>query len=360
MKTSTLWVVRGREPVLWTIPVFVEWHDKTAIIRPAVVLNGMQGHALLATVNKWGKIEDGNYIIRESALRQCAEEIPPEENAEMHFSWERVRAPQRTRYNAPEDQERREFLDELHLSGAWRPFCSRREEVDYVFHALCRFMLDWLVNQEKPVDLHFAKLHNWPWRQNFADAIYRREKAYDLRPRELMRKYGPQEACEIEVNARLRHAMLTGPFFRMIDGDVMGRALFIEPTRAWHSLIKRIERTRFEVLKEQAYADQFILSASRQWPRVARFLASWLASSLQSSPILLESASSGYHRFVSRALLRSGDKALIKRLFVTMRLAGFKSPDSRRSKKTVVRAKARAMPPVPHVQPGTPDLRNGA
>lgn len=245
------WLVRGRDPVLWTVPFYVHWIDGgTGDIYYAIPLRSNQEDAVRRLMNQVAKPFQGMWRISRPDLEQIATKLPDSTDPENVFSWERPRIAQAPEFHPEKRKERDEFLDALYQKGVGKS----RDEIEFWWQIFCKHAFDWLTNSGKPVDLYFCKLHNSPLRHNWRQIVLSRLP------------YLGRTICSTTQAERKFHVERSGLLDELVSLDMLAlhkkeayclRHVEVEHSALWWKTVKRVELTRRKKLGVCGYFDYF-------------------------------------------------------------------------------------------------------
>lgn len=342
-----LWNIRGRHPVLWTVPFYVVWRNEDeAEMFPAVPLLRIQQTAVDTLMSNNGHRANGIWYVQREDLEKIGE-ITAGGDPEVYFSWERLKAAQQPQNQPQRNEEREAFLDALYQQGVGQS----RDDVEFWWHQFCSHALDWLINKDKPIDMYFIRLIPAPFRLAWKDRVRKesikkgwhgpRAKEHDLR----------------KVPSVLE--FMSSPTLLGLSADgTIDRFIEVEHLPTWWRIVKRVERTRLGRLQPFRYAAYVAASVTRFRAVAARLYAAWLAQKHQACATIVPGGQAGTFR-LERNIQPNRKQAA--RHYVSRnafkRRNRIKAVRLAESKK-VSRKNAR-VPAVPAVQPPVEDLRNG-
>lgn len=267
---SELWKLKGRSPVVWSIPIYVDWLcDRPVAGRffHAIPLTSFQEDAYIALCRQFAdRLPDFQWAVKKVDLERYAEPCDPQP-AHQLFTWEKPQLGQQPEFNPEARADRDEFLDalwqipELNLPS--------RDELERLWRLFSEHTCDWLINQEKPVDLYLFKLHLSPYRVGWQDLIHHRFPK--LAP--LLRAAHPTEQRRILYSATSED-MASVDLLALVDGT-LARAIEVEHKPAWWRTVRRIEYKRRALLGSQHYAQSLMGSVRRFLLTAGRLLAQW-------------------------------------------------------------------------------------
>lgn len=272
--TEELWMIRGSEPVLWTVPFYITKDDRYPEFSMfcAIPLLPNQKKTVDALVSNHARPWNGMWRILPhelSAIGYATEGGDPEE----YFSWER----KQSRYVDDAMRERRqdmdEFLDSVYQAG----FGRSRTEVEAWWIIFCNHALDWMLNKNKPVDFSFIKLHPTYYRQNWQECLVHKLWQLNFVVRTF---YVPKMAKRL-WNEKVLERFLNPGLMAMDESGIFLRHVDIEHRRRWNSEMRKVETARKQHLKDQ-YAD-YVKSEIRSRLKTAyKFFRLWAKNALES------------------------------------------------------------------------------
>lgn len=162
---ESMWMVRGSNPVMWTIPYYVVEHEgiRERDMFSAIPLLAGQKKAADSVIAQVGRPFNGAWKITLEELESIA--YPTDGgDPEQYFSWQRRNAPD---YTTPKTAERRADLDEFIDSVYQTGIGNSRAEVGLWWEMFCNLGLDWMLNKNRALDLGFVKLHPSPYRRDW-------------------------------------------------------------------------------------------------------------------------------------------------------------------------------------------------
>lgn len=290
--SEELWIVRGSVPTLFTVPVWVKRHSNYCEAWLAMVLPTYHDNAFQKVMDERFRCVNGMWHMSKGELKQIAELAPSNFSPEECFSWQRrQRVPtERLRRKASEHLD--PFIDYCYLAGIGRS----RMEVAYWWALFCNAAFDWMINQEKPLDLYFARLHNAPIRFDWYEKFWNdknRSKSTAGATRNLIYHHLKGSVKHIfskrkkwsDLSDQLLRdpsfvKRLRGPFqMKVSSHGTVFRRLEVELTRTWWSAVKRVEIERRKVLKPYSYAESCMASLARFTPAAARIFTQRLLAS---------------------------------------------------------------------------------
>lgn len=247
-----IWLVAGREPVLYQFPLSVEFiNRREAIVRPAVPMLRVQ-IAVLANLFIDHAVRTGDsWRMKWKSLCRFAYHSEHSCDPELLVVWERTRA-----NNFYISSEMSEFISTLYLKGIG----NSPEELNYFWVAFKHHILDWLINRERPVDLEFIKLHNSPYRIDWQQVVaYDNFRYYDTR------YCSTRAAFEMIGRGTIQKASLTSLNLLAFDRDhkVCRRHIEVEHTEEWDMISLSVEKERLSRLGGHEYIREHFYSVKR-------------------------------------------------------------------------------------------------
>jgi hypothetical protein len=293
MKHETeMWVVEGRNPVLWTIPVYVRWCDdgQGEMMYAVSHLLNKQLVALNQQMAEYARPVNGLWVVSSRHALKRTAHLVPGGDPECYFSWGLPRESDKPRYKPEKRVERDEFLDTLFVSGGTG---LDRPTLEFVWRQICLHMGNWLINREKPVDFYFFTLHPSPYRTNWRElAMNRFTKMLAMNA---VRKR-PEDALG-RMDSR---GIFISPELFAIDPKygTCYRRIEVEMKMAWWKNVIRNERIKMERLGPHEYANDFTSFCIRCLDRTRRLFFSFLSENERPAPIDVAGDAPGTYRFV--------------------------------------------------------------
>jgi hypothetical protein len=267
---SELWKLKGRHPVLWTIPIFVDWieaHPIRGRFFHAVPLSSFQERAYRDTCRQFADLlPDLQWSVKLIDLERYAEKCDPQDPAIL-FSWERPQLAQQPQYADPAREDRDEFIDALWQTPGHG--CVSRFELERTWRLFCEHMANWLINQEKPVDCYFFKLHLSPYRAGWQDLLHHKFPHLAVKLREA-------------DYTEFRRILLSGAWedlasldlIALADGTLV-RRVEVELKDSWYKQVKKVEYRRRMIDGAPKYAQSVVGSIQRFILTAGRLLVQW-------------------------------------------------------------------------------------
>lgn len=345
-----MWILRGGEPVLWTVPVYVKWiTEEWGTLFYALPLLAKQQEAVDAVLAKFATPAKGMWEVRKIALERFAT-LSAGGDPQTFFSWERPRLVRQSQVAKEERKEITEFLDALYQAGVGKS----REEVEYWWLQFCNHALDWLLNKEKPVDMYFLRLHNCPYRQNWRQAILSRFQKVG----KLLAHSRGKDREFYAVRSGVTDELLCLDLLAMHRTDgICYRHVEVEHRPRWWKAVLRVERERMVRLGYIGYASYFMASVRRRLATTIGIYVDWLAAIARPSAADVESGRQGEFRLVPNVppsdLPHHWAKSEPVPIVVPNSLPKYLPP----SKPADLYPAHEMLPKVPAVQPPTQDVR---
>lgn len=270
MVSDELWIIRGREPVNWTVPVYVTWQTQEwGILYFAVSLMVKQQHCVEQVLRLAAEPYKAMWRIRRTHLEKIGD-LTTGGDPESYFSWERPRLAQQPEFSPERRKERDEFIDAIYQCGVGKS----REEVEYWWNQFCKHSLDWLINKEKPVDMYFIRLHNSPYRANWRTALLGRFPRLGA----LLAHVGGVNRDFVAHKSGLTEQMLSLDLLAMKRPEnICYRMVEVEHRPSWWKNVLKVEKTRFERLGCAGYAAYFMESVRSRLGLTLHLYVEWLA-----------------------------------------------------------------------------------
>lgn len=246
--SEELWIIKGRLPVLWTIPVYAQWESKCeASVFPAIALLRSQERALNYLLSTHARKVKGMWLMTTTALEEVGRLADPGTDPESVFSWERPRGVYKPSYWSRArligEPLRKEFLDSLYQDGAG----NSRDEVEHWWYIFCNYAFNWLINTEKPLDMYFVRLVPLPFRHEWVSIL-----------------------DSIHADKRQTEHFNDPYMLGGSVGNVIRRTIDAELLPTWWKSVRRVERTRLSRLTSEQYAESVRASIMRAIPAARR------------------------------------------------------------------------------------------
>lgn len=349
--SKELWIIKGRSPVLWTMPFSVTWEGQWAELDYAVPMLKRQREAVSERISLFAKRDPvkGVWMMKRADLETCGN-ITPGGDPELYYSWALPRKEQEVKN--PDDESLNEFLDTLFMAGVGKS----RAELEYYWNQFCRHILDTLLNKQKPVDLYFMKLHPTPYRENWKHVLTSRYP-------KLWRVAGPQAAQK-----RTLTLLNSGFMDELLSLDLLAynpkeqycyRRVEVEYGTYWWKNVRTIEKARMAKLGVWQYARNVTDCLKRGLESTVRIYGAYLAQIARPSVAAVEGESFGDYRFVPN-IPDGRVQAIAPRVVPTGSVVPVKIPDFTppRDDQTVSVENV-PVSPLPLVQPPAKELWNG-
>lgn len=288
---TEMWVIEGRQPVLWTIPVFVKWNndDEGEMFYAVSYLLQKQLGALTERLKDHARPFNGMWIISRHALKRIAR-LTPGGDPECYFSWHLSREGDQPKYKPETRVERDEFLDSLFQSGATG---LDRATLEFVWRQFCLHMGNWLINREKSIDFYFFTIHPMPYRSNWKDRML------DEFTRRFAAHAMSRQATELK-QIDVREMLLDPSLLAMNESyGICYRRLEVEHKKAWWKNVIRSERYKLSKLGPHEYAFDFTGFCIRCIERSKRLFFSFLSENNRPAPVDVPGDVAGTFRLVS-------------------------------------------------------------
>jgi hypothetical protein len=169
---SEVWVLQGHS---WRLPLLVTWPEQfdVAFVKPHPIIRDIKSMLRVAndtlTPLECRSDPDG-WWVQSKALHQVAQRAHNREPDELIY-WINPKEYAGTSIHVMKDEkgaaERSEFFNRL-LSRLSIPWITSVQDMEVLWRIFCGAMMDWLVNEQKPIDLMFCTLHPSPFRNGWA------------------------------------------------------------------------------------------------------------------------------------------------------------------------------------------------
>ena len=285
---TEMWVIEGRHPVLWTIPMMVKWgaDDECEMFYAVNHLLDKQKAALTELLKPLSRPFNGMWIISRSALKRIARQTPGGD-PECYFSWHLPRESDQPQHKPETRIERDEFLDSLFQSGATG---LDRATLEFVWRQFCLHMGNWLINREKSIDFYFFTVHPMPYRSNWKD----------LMMKEFTRLFAAHAISEKTAKIDVREMLLNPELLAMNENyGICYRRLEVEHKKTWWQSVIRSEKYKIKKLGPHEYASDFTGFCIRCIDRSKRLFFSFLSENNRPAPVDVPGDVAGTFRLVS-------------------------------------------------------------
>ena len=274
----SLWLVTGRNPVQFSIPVRVtDSNYRLLEVQTCTSLLKIQERVLSELLTQRSKVgeRDGKevWLISESELSKVATRAAPDvQDPETLLMWGRFTYDSRPENVRGRTADRDEFLEFCHSMGLG----ESREWVYFTWNQFCKLMMEWMINREKPVDLGFAKLHNCPFREDWKAILTwafpklgRGHRVTVSKKSDLMPK--------LVKNRQILEAMFSTDLLTMTrDENYCTRHVEIELKPEWYRVVEDVEKERLNRLGDHEYALYYLNSIKAGVSRWLAAYARWL------------------------------------------------------------------------------------
>lgn len=332
---NELWTISGRDPVNWTVPFYVDWKSNCAVLTCGVALLARQRVAVANFLSVHGQPFEGKWIVKRGNLEGIAQRTPGGD-PEMYFVWS---APKPKPLPKDGLEERSEMAEAMHKAGIGETVAHAH----ILWTSICRLVAHRMINEEKPVDMFYFKLHNCPYRANWLTILTQR-----IRRR--LRSNAEEELTGytdlLESTDLLSYNRRNRLCYRHVE---------VEHGRRWWKLVTRVESERMKVKGDHGYADYFLDSLRRFYPVARRIYDSWLAQIRTNGVACDQSGFRGRIRFVS--LSKNKDLSPLSRQFCA--LPPVFSPGGTIRREAAVSKAYGIVPSVSAVQQAAEDVWHG-
>lgn len=281
-----LWTIRGGTPVAWTLPVWVKqgYWEKTELT-PAmpIPLQAMHVAFVDRMTEAGGKLDGNAWRIARKHLELIGQVMPGGTEPENCFSWER----KRDQVKFITRMERNEFVDALYQKGVG----NSRAECVFWWNQFCNHILDWLINEDRPVDMFFIRLLPCSIRTNWREGIFHRLSRHMRagRAKTLIASKDPRIA-EILAKPGMLAYKRCGRVERHVE---------LQHTDLWWKVIKRVDEERIRLVGVCQYAAEVLASQKRFIEPAMDIFRSWLRHGVAPPVQIRDGGSPGSRCFVT-------------------------------------------------------------
>lgn len=306
MQPTEIWVVSGRHPVLWTIP-FSVWYPtpKTVEMMSAIPLLPMQEEAVANRLMNFAERDDlkrGLFRTNPTQLQLVAEQSVGNALVDHLFCW----GPRPKRVFTEDQEETKEdredfdaFLDSLFLESG---IGNSRSELEFLWIQFCKHAQYWLINEERPVDMLFIKLHPTPFRANWMQVLLSR---MPRRWKPTLTRHDFREEYVVDEEVFLNH--LLSPDLLAINqtGHYCYRRVEVEYRKPWWKNTQKVEKARMGLVGVYGYAVSVFNHVKRFLPAAVRIYGSFIAQIARPCPRVLDGEHPGDFRFLPGKTIRT-------------------------------------------------------
>jgi hypothetical protein len=276
-RKTELWVLSGPN---WKLPVRVIWHDAIgdvrlgagiALLKKQVTIGGARLRQLCE------RESNGSFFILRHVLERNAQRsmtTDPEDLVEWGV-------PRQSEPEGPPVQN--EFIDRYCAS----PYAAVKDPLmaDYIWVSFCKFMLHWLMVENRPVHIGFAELVALQARENWMQVLAKTE----------MEKCPAETRYRPNIDSMIKRGVAefaAGDFMVGWNGESCVWTLNVRTTKDWDSMAVRLERERMKARSNRYYHSVYdqmlrqlpeLLATYRQYLAKAALPALKLFKSVQGS-----------------------------------------------------------------------------
>ena len=261
-----LWELPGP---FWRLPIRVVWHAELAEVRVGAGANltskmRAEAERKLLTV---ATLKGTTFWLSKSKLLGIAK-LSQSEDPEEVIEW----LPSRAQAEVKSDYQAIDFIKAYcgeHYAMIRDPLLA-----EAVWFSFCRFMMHWLLNENKTVDLVFAKLNAFVLRANWASVAAKYEKQM-FRQGKMFRDqlYNPDQ--QSIVDRGVAEYLITSPVSGVRD-KIPIITLDCQVTDKWRDFVVRLEQHRKSFRNGWSYPWMLAHRMKLQLPRVIEAYASFL------------------------------------------------------------------------------------
>jgi hypothetical protein len=230
-----LWLIG--EPS-WSFPLDLQrldGQDVVGVCPSDIPILAVQRSVIYAKLSSIASYNEGRWWLLESELRKHASHVTGD--PESFVTW----CPMEPRVEFRTSGENSEFFKSYAIEGVLRdPF-----QAEIVFNSFCKFMLHWMLNKQKSVDLGFCELCPVPYRPNWYQMILEKDLAL---------------AAQVKLDGK--HEWLSAGFTSLVGRNIPEHLLdpkltfwnvedkhfywsiAARPKSLWWRMVKLVERAR--------------------------------------------------------------------------------------------------------------------
>lgn len=262
-----LWAIQGPG---WQVPFEVEWReDHKAEVIPAIYLLMTQRRKVFPFLehrsdHKWQDV----HVMRLEVLREIGARVTG--NPEDYLIWGQAKDAAKS----PERIAKEEYVGADFIEA----FVEETGFLDYpraqaLWKALTSFMLTWMLERQKTVDLGFAELIPLPYRVNWKPLLHQEY------PKLRMQLAGKG------YEARVNYLYNLGFLERMVDPEFLAIdptssrvywSIEVKYTKGWWKKNKAVEERKMEIHGSPGYAKQVQNSIKRFLEKAVTCYLQWL------------------------------------------------------------------------------------
>lgn len=296
MSDTETWVITGRDPVRWTIPMTVANHRKEGGVKlvdiiHAIPLNSQQQAALenfmsvqvvFSRDGKW-------FAIPEHELERYAKKV--EGDPAYHFSWALPRQADKPEHKPERRIERDDFLQFMFNRGVG----ENRDHTDILWYQFCKGALDWMTNHRRPIDMHFITLHPLPYRANWKAVLTGR---FPKLWRTIGRMTGAKREAFLCESGFLDEMLSLDLLAYNLTEDYVYRHVDVEHKSDWWRAVRKAELQSRDKNGLFGYAKRTMDAIKRSIPTAIKIFGSYVAQVARPCATVREGSDWGEFRFV--------------------------------------------------------------
>lgn len=248
-------------------------------VAPAVPVDGPQMAAINSRLSEVAMhAKDGHWVMRPAFVSQLLTKAPGI-TPEYYLRWHQAPGAQ----PATEPEPAVELSEDVAFVRAVciRSGLSDMRAATLYYAAFCQTALDWLLDDRKPLNLGFCRIHALPYRHNWREILAAKFPGLGRILRQPSEQRDANLAA-IDLDSHLCSASLT----ELHTSGAFGWNLFVEPTAPWHKHAANYEQAAVLENTPPTYASRWAALAMESRSRIMDLLvAFWEAASLPNAVV---------------------------------------------------------------------------
>lgn len=355
-----LWLVSGED---WTIPVFVDPYEsageprrKLFLVSPAIVVLKPQLEALLGVI-KLTALSEGHsnaWWFDQESFRPLATKAPGI-TPKFYYKWNgkivepNPTIPQQADISDDLTPEAEKFLRFIAHSTAMFSMTQLR----LFWRAVYQYGLEYLINEQKPIDWGFCRIQPLPFRHNWKEVMLAKH------PKDTPLFVGDEKECREAIRISGFEADLYSTELVALDArhHFVYWKLELIQQKPWTQAVKAAEMIRRDAKGPAPYARYYIRQIKTRLPAIVDAYRAFIKEVSRPCGNVVEDGSSGAQRvvpYIPRGQVTAAAAAIGPTAIVVHTQERLTGPDTRRK---VAEATAGVWK-VPHLLLGPPDVRD--